>query len=101
YHPAWRRAEGGGVYSAWIPEILDAGFDDLETFCFDSRPSFTPRAWRSRARASAGEDGVLRAPELARFDQELASVLARRFPTEAFRVPHRVFALIARRPLRG
>jgi hypothetical protein len=36
--------------------------------------------------------------EVLAFDQELASLLAARFPQRDLQVPHRVFAVVARAP---
>ena len=59
---------------------------------------YTPEAWRGRIRASAGVGGSLSPEKVARFDAELADLLATRYPGAKLALPHRVFALTARPP---
>lgn len=98
YDPAWRADPADGLYPTWIPPILEAGLDDLETFCFDVRVPVARDAWRARVGESVALGGRLRAPERRRLDAELDAILRRRFPAEPLEIAHRVFALIARRP---
>jgi SAM-dependent methyltransferase len=101
YNPAYQRLGlgfGVGMYPEWLRDAALAGFHSIETFSFDVTVTYTHEAWRGRVRASS-PIGVMLAPEVVRrFDDEHAARLKERFPEEALRVPHRVFALVARAP---
>lgn len=98
HNAAWRFFGGTGIYPQWAVDAGRAGFRELEMFAYDHEQRATHEAWRGRIRASAGVGATLGAEAVARFDAELAELLHTRFPEEPLRVPHRVFALIARRP---
>jgi len=49
-------------------------------------------------RSCNGIGASLPDPAVAKFDAELARLLARRFPDAPLSIPHRVWALIARAP---
>lgn len=97
-NPAWRMAGGMGIYPGWLTDAAVAGFEALETFSFDLAVPYSHAAWRGRIRASAGVRASLDADATAAFDDDLAALLARDFPTDPLSVPHRVWALIAQRP---
>jgi hypothetical protein len=59
---------------------------------------YTHESWRGRIRASAGIAASLPADAVARFDVAHAHMLSERFPQEPLLTPHRVFALIGRKP---
>ncbi|HVU89981.1 MAG TPA: methyltransferase domain-containing protein [Pirellulales bacterium] len=96
YNPAWHFGGATGFYPQWVPGLTAAGFTDLETFSFDQEVPYSHEAWRGRTRANAGVAASLSAADVSRFDQDLAQLLAERFPTDPMAVPHRVFAIIAR-----
>jgi SAM-dependent methyltransferase len=93
------RAEGPfgteSLYPEWLVDLSEAGFVDLETFSFDTDVPYTHAGWRGRMRAS---QWMITAGEAARerFDAALAERLAAELP-DPLVVPHRVFAVIARR----
>jgi SAM-dependent methyltransferase len=95
YHPNWSMA--GGVDVAWDAELGPVGFERPETLAFDVVVPFTHEAWRGRMRSSNGVGGSLSEAEVAAFDADLARLLAERFPQEPLLVPHRIWALVARR----
>lgn len=72
------------------------GFTDLETFSFDVDVPYTHAAWRGRMRSSNGTGASLPDEAVAAFDADLARLLRERFGAEPLRVPHRVFAMVAR-----
>ncbi len=86
-----------GLYPRWLTDAREAGFVDLETFSFDLDLLYTHEAWRGRMRASAWV-GAVSETDVAAFDSALTSVLAERFPEDPVAVPHRVFAMLARKP---
>ncbi len=98
HNPDWRFAGGLGVHPAWLRDLGEAGFHELETFSYDVEVPYTPEGWRGRIRASAGVAASLPPDKVEAFDRELQDLLAQRFPGERLLVLHRVFALIARPP---
>ncbi|WP_103764828.1 class I SAM-dependent methyltransferase [Roseovarius confluentis] len=91
YTPGWAGAGGTGLYPAWLTDLASAGFTALETASFDVLQPYTHTAWRGRIRASAGVAASLDAEATARFDADLAALLARDFPDGTLQVPHRVW----------
>ncbi|MFL5318608.1 MAG: class I SAM-dependent methyltransferase [Myxococcaceae bacterium] len=94
----WPAAElgfGVGVYPYWLKDV--ARFERIETFSFDVALPYSQEAWRGRVRASAAIGARLPRDRVAEFDARLASELGARFQ-DPLSVPHRIWALIARRP---
>lgn len=102
HNPAWPpaplRIGRRGLYPQWLLDLDRAGFVTLEVFSIDTDLLYTPGAWRGRVRASAGVSASLPPAAVARFDDDLAAHLADRYPPTGLRVPHRVFAVVGRRP---
>ena len=97
HNPAWRPMSGlTGIHPWYLPDLPGAGFDDIETASFDVDVPYSHAAWRGRIRASAGVAASLPPDQVARFDVELAALLAERFPTDPLAVPHRVWWVVAR-----
>jgi SAM-dependent methyltransferase len=96
-NPGWDRAGGTGRHEEWAIEPAAAGFTDIETFAFDIDVPFTHEAWRGRMRSCNGIGASLPPSGVAAFDADLTRLLHDRFPEEPLMVPHRVWALIARR----
>lgn len=96
YNPAWNLHGGAGLYPQWLPALGAAGLAGIETFSYDVDVPYTPEAWRGRIRASAGVV-ALDAGKVQQFDAQLARLLAERFASPVLRVPHRVFAIVARK----
>ncbi|MCO4764575.1 MAG: methyltransferase domain-containing protein [Myxococcales bacterium] len=90
-----------GMYPRWLPAIETAGFQNTETFGFTHDLQYTPEAWRGRMRASALVGGSLSEAAVMAYDASLASVLTAQFSGDHLRVPHRVWALISRKPPAG
>jgi hypothetical protein len=100
HNPDWPFSGGTGIYPAWALDVAEAGFEAIETFSFDVDVAYTHEAWRGRIRASAGVAASLPADAVVGFDDELARLLERDFPTDPLAVPHRAWALVARVPVR-
>jgi SAM-dependent methyltransferase len=98
YNPSWNLGGGTGLYPAWLSDLSVAGFRDIETFSYDEQVVYTHVGWRGRIRASAGIGADLPEAMVDEFDQEHARVLASQFPEAHLNVPHRVFAVIGRKP---
>lgn len=97
FNPSWRLGGATGIYPAWARDLGEAGFERIETFSYDVAAHYRREAWVGRIRASAGVV-ALGADDLERFSSELTDLLAARFPAEPLAVPHRVWAVVARRP---
>jgi SAM-dependent methyltransferase len=99
HNPRWRGAGGRGIYPDWPADASTAGFRQIETFSFDEETPYTHEGWRGRIRASAGVGGSLSPAGVQQFDSELAALLVERFPEDPLAAPHRVWALVARKPM--
>lgn len=99
-HGPWPFAHGIGVYPQWLVDLQEAGFVGIETFSFDLELPYTREAWVGRLRASAPIAGTLDEERVRAFTGELTALLAERFPEETLAVPHRVWAVTARKPAR-
>lgn len=97
HNPDWKGAGGMGLYPRWLADVVLAGFTDVETFSYDEPVRYSHESWRGRVRASAGIAASLPPDSVARFDRELAALLAERYPQDPQDVPHRVFALTCRK----
>lgn len=98
HNPAWDKDGGCGIHPTRLNDLMDAGFVGLESFSFDLDVPYSPEAWRGRIRASAGVGASLSPEAVARFDNDHAQLLLKHFPQATLQVPHRVFAVIARKP---
>lgn len=98
HNPAWQGHGGTGLHPAWLGDLALAGFTGLQTFSFDQAVSYSHEAWRGRIRASAGVAASLDADAAARFDAKHVALLARDFPEEPLRVPHRCWVAIGVKP---
>lgn len=98
HNPAWRLGGGNGFYPQWLDQLREAGFVELETFSFDLDVTYGHHAWRGRIRASAGIGATLDDARVAAFDRDLKRVLETVFPDDPLTIPHRVFAVIGRKP---
>lgn len=98
HNPAWTGAGTTGLYPAWLTDAALAGFVGLETFSLDVPAVYTREGWRGRIRACAGVGASLPPDAVARFDADLAALLAADFPDDPLVVPHRLWAVVARAP---
>jgi SAM-dependent methyltransferase len=98
HNPAWKMGGGCGIHWRWFADLSLGGFLALESFSFDVDQPYSHEAWRGRIRASAGVAATLDAEAVQQFDEQHAALIAERFPEEPLMAPHRVFALIGRKP---
>ena len=98
HNPDWNLSGGSGMHPWWMLGLGEAGFRDIESFSYDVDTPYSHAGWRGRIRASAGIGASLPAERIEAFDRALAALLAERFPEATLRVPHRVFAILARAP---
>ncbi len=98
YSPEWRFGGGTGLYPRWLADLGGAGFTDLETFSFDLAVPYSHQAWVGRVRASAGVGASLPTEEVGRFSAELGAILAADHPEDQLSVPHRIWAVVGKKP---
>ncbi|MDB5799862.1 MAG: SAM-dependent methyltransferase [Rhodocyclales bacterium] len=98
HNPEWSGHGGCGIHWKWFGDLSGAGFHALQSFSFDVDVPYSHEDWRGRIRASAGVAASLSPAAVAQFDAEHAAMLAAQFPHEPLHTPHRVFALIGRKP---
>ncbi|WIY52323.1 class I SAM-dependent methyltransferase [Devosia sp. YIM 151766] len=98
YNPAWTMAGGSGIYPAWLRDLAEVSFHELETASFDLPVIYGHEAWRGRIRASAGIKASLETEAIERFDESLAKLLRKRFPSDPLSVPHRVWIATGIKP---
>jgi SAM-dependent methyltransferase len=101
HNPAWQLAGQSGAYPEWARELAAAGFRDVESSLEEVTIGYTQEAWRGRARACSGVGAMLPPEAVARFDADLARLLAERYGTSHLEVPHTLFCIIARRATAG
>jgi SAM-dependent methyltransferase len=98
YNWRWRLDGGNGMHPRWLRELAEAGYRDLESFSYDVEVPYTPEAWRGRVRASSGVAASVSPRRVQMIDRALERLLADEFSGSTIVVPHRVFAVVARRP---
>lgn len=91
HNPGWPRAGWRGVHPEHVQALDYAGFIDVESFSYVVDIEFTHEAWRGRMRTCNGVGSALDPETVARFDADLAILLAGEF-ADPVSVPHRVFA---------
>ena len=94
FNPDWDMGGGNGLYPQYLAPLDEAGFQSTKTFSYDVDAPYSPDAWRGRIRASAGV-AALDAEPAQQFDEQLAALLADRYPGDVLAIPHRVFAIVA------
>jgi ubiquinone/menaquinone biosynthesis C-methylase UbiE len=97
HNPAWKLGGGNGIHAYELSDAAAAGFTDIESFSFDLPVEYAHEGWRGRIRASAGVAASLTPDAVSAFDADLAALLRRDFPGDPIAVPHRVWAVVARR----
>ena len=98
HNPDWTYGGRDGFHPACLGDAAGAGFGNIESFSFDALVPYNHEAWRGRIRASAGVGGSLPDARVATFDSALAALLAAEFLEQPLQIPHRCFAMTARRP---
>jgi ubiquinone/menaquinone biosynthesis C-methylase UbiE len=93
HNDVWKLWGGTGMYPQWMRDLGESGFCQIESFTFDIDAPYSHEAWRGRVRASAGVGASMPLERVAKFDADLAAILAEKFP-EPMTVLHRIFAAI-------
>ena len=97
HNTSWHFDGGNGFHPESVPHLYAAGFRHFETFSYDLDVPYTPATWRGRIRASVGVGASLAPTRVQAFDAALNRMLSESFPGDVLHVPHRVFAVLARR----
>jgi SAM-dependent methyltransferase len=98
WNPGWKLAGFNGLYPWLVDKMSEhAAMHLREQFCFDHERAMTHEGWRARMRTCNGVgSGGMDEATVARFDADLAALLAERHPDPVL-VPHRVFCVVAER----
>jgi ubiquinone/menaquinone biosynthesis C-methylase UbiE len=96
HRPRWRHANSTGINGQVLRDLQIAGFDEIESFSFDVSIAFTREDWRGFIRTTSPVGASMTESQVKQFDCEHETLL-RDWP-QTLRVPHRVFAAIARKP---
>lgn len=100
HNPDWAPLSGStGIHPRTTLDLAGAGFVEIETFSYDEPAIYSHQGWVGRLHACAGVGAALPAEKVAIFDQELLAMLAARNEEDPMEVPHRVFVILAHRPL--
>lgn len=97
HNQAWKWGNMQPEAAPFLNDLALAGFETRESFAVDYDIPYSHEAWRGRIRASAGVSASLGPEAVAAFDREHAAMLARDFPEDPMRVPHRVVAAWGRK----
>lgn len=97
FNPSWTMAGSTGLHPGWIDEVIDGGFQFVESFCYDHDEVFSHQRWRGRIRTCNGVgSGGLEPADVVRFDEQLRQLLAEKYP-DPVPIPHRVWCVVARK----
>lgn len=96
WNPTWKLANFNGMLPWLVDQVnVNAAIRLREQFCYDHDRAMTHASWRGRLRTCNGVgSGGMDAATVARFDADLAALLAERYP-EPISIPHRVFCVVA------
>lgn len=99
HNPSWTLAGKSGLYPHYIDQVIDAGFDFREQFCYDVTREFSHESWRGRIRTCNGVGSGGMPPDGVKdFDKALSELLEREYPDQPLRIWHRVWTVVARKP---
>ena len=97
--PTWDKAGMTGISPDWIDELSADRLELIEQFCYDHHQPFTHEEWRGRIRTCNGVGSGAMSPEqVEMFDARLADLLRTRFPGQPMLLPHRIWAVVVRKP---
>jgi SAM-dependent methyltransferase len=98
HHPNWRHANSTGINGQVLRDVQSCGFVDIESFSFDLEIGFTRENWSGFVRTTSAVGASMSPTVLSSFEAEHATLL--QSIAEPFTIPHRVFAIVTRRPSR-
>ncbi len=97
HRPGWHHANSTGINGQVLRDLQISGFCGIESFSFDVEIEFTREAWRGYIRTTSAVGASMAPEHLKRFDDEHESLL--RDGGEPLPIPHRVFVVVARKPV--
>lgn len=97
-NPGWPLAGSDGRYEKWREHLEPAGFGGVRSWFYDEEVPFSHEGWRGRIRACNGVLALKDAARMQAFDRDLAGLLKAEFPAEPMLIPHRIFAILGRKP---
>lgn len=97
YNSRWKYFGMNGLKPEYLADLREAGFGHPVSFSVDYDIPYSPEDWCGRMRASAGIAASLPRPAVEDFDRDLRDLLKKEFPMEILSVPHRLFAVLARK----
>jgi len=97
HRPGWRHANSAGINGQVLRDLQMRGFDQIESFSFDVPIEFRHESWLGYIRTTSAVGASMSTTKLSAFEVEHRSLLEK-FP-EPLTIPHRVFAVIARKPV--
>lgn len=100
HNPDWDLGGWEGHGAAELGDLIAAGYVARESLSVDFDIPYSPDVLRGRLRASAGIGPSLGPAGVARFDAELAALLAAEFPGDILMVPHRLITVWGQKPSR-
>lgn len=95
HQPHWRHANSTGINGQVLRDIQIAGFAQIETFSFDVAVAFTRESWAGFVRTTSPL-AAMDSATLEAFERAHEEILCR--APQGFEIPHRVFAVVTRRP---
>jgi SAM-dependent methyltransferase len=99
FNPSWTMAGWAGIFPELIDEVIRGGFGLVEQFCYQHDEEFSHARWRGRIRTCNGVgSGGLSPSDVVHFDEALSSLLSKKYPDPVV-VAHRVWCVVARKPL--
>ncbi|HEX3355403.1 MAG TPA: class I SAM-dependent methyltransferase [Tepidisphaeraceae bacterium] len=96
HHPGWRHANSTGINGQVLRDLQINRFIDIESFSFDIEAPFSREAWQGYIRTTSAVGASMTPEQLLLFDHEHAEFL--KDEPEPMRIPHRIFAAVARKP---
>ena len=96
HQPRWRHANSTGINGQVLRDVQVAGFREIESFSFDVEINFSRDAWAGFIRTTSAVGASMSAAQIAAFNQAHESLL--RNAPQTFTIPHRVFAVVTKRP---
>lgn len=99
HRPRWRHANSTGINGQVLRDLQINGFAGIESFSFDESIAFSRQSWRGYVRTISAVGASMSPVQLRSFENEHEEML-RNFPDE-LQIPHRIFAVIARKQQAG
>eukprot|EP01088_Endostelium_zonatum_P006925 TRINITY_DN19068_c0_g1_i1.p1 TRINITY_DN19068_c0_g1~~TRINITY_DN19068_c0_g1_i1.p1 ORF type:complete len:286 (+),score=52.16 TRINITY_DN19068_c0_g1_i1:142-999(+) len=97
HNPNWKKLSLTGFWPQWAMKAGIARYNNIETFSYVEKVSYTHDSWVGRMRAMSGVL-ILPPEKVSLFCQDLYSLLSKQAPSSPFIMDHRIWAVIAEVP---